>query len=199
MKLAIFIYFFMISSNIAFTQKPCRIDSLKIEYYFPAKRMIDSSGLDFGFIYKNITRRDIEIYSYLSEGDLDDINSNYFFKLQKLENGTFNDVRVRYYQNILPDYSIDSIRHFDVQKKYLSPGKSDTLQFNLLDVARGFEGGKYRFKVYLRVGTIRNNEKFDDPLFEKGPPPSDRIIYCISKWFEFTVVGIQMKPYRPLK
>lgn len=139
-----------------------------------------------------------KIYEYLSEGNLNDIFCNIYLDIQKYDSGTFKSKTVRHYQNIFWNVLVDSIRHYDIPKKNLGPYESDTLQINLLDVARGFEAGHYRCKAFLRVGSIRNNEPYDDPLFEKPLPEEDKIIYCTSRWIEFTVIGYQMKPLNPL-
>ena len=93
---------------------------------------------------------------------------------------------LRFYQNPLLYRMEDSLRHFDLPKKKLPPFASDTLQLKILDIAKGFLPGKYRFKAFLRVQTIRDEREYNDKNFETAPP-MDKIVYVNSSWFYFVI------------
>jgi len=57
---------------------------------------------------------------------------------------------------------------------------------NLLETTRVFWEGEYRIKVYLRVKTIFNNEKYDYND-QSRLPPEDEIKYIESDWIYFRV------------
>ncbi len=93
---------------------------------------------------------------------------------------------MQYYQNPLLTIMEDSLRHYDLPKKRLSPFSSDTLRINLLDVAQGFYPGRYKFRAHLRINTIRDNKVYNDEKNETAPP-EDKIEYYNSRWSYFVV------------
>lgn len=161
-------------------------DSLKISLFFPKVEVAGSKDFYLNVVYQNKTKSSVEIYEYLSEGNMGDRFDNIFIEMQRLQGGEFKDYTMRYYQNPLLSRMDDSLRHYDLPKKKLPALSSDTLSLNILNIAGSFTADKYRFKAHLRVKTIKNDTPYNDPNLETSPP-EDQIEYVESKWIYFTV------------
>jgi hypothetical protein len=176
----------MICNATALCQKRKVNDSLSVTFRFSELEVTDSSQLTFCIEYQNNIGKPVDIYQYLEEGDMGDRFFNISIEMEKLKEKKYYPHALRFYQNPLLYNLEDSLRHYDLPKMKLSPYSSRVLDFNLLNSAKGFLPGKYRFKVYLRVETIRDGTEYNDKNFETSPP-MDKLKYINSKWFYFTV------------
>jgi len=164
-------------------QNARRLDSVEVRF-MQLGNISDSSGLFLKVVYTNLRYRPIKIYRRLEEGNTSDRFSNISIRLQMKDSTGKYSNKVLYHDRV-SDFS-PGHRHFDIQKKPLPPLASDTLLLNLLETTRVFWEGEYRIKVYLRVKTIFNNEKYDYND-QSRLPPDDEIKYIDSDWIYFKV------------
>lgn len=184
---AIFIILLPLTTIVSFGQnKKGSVDSVGISFLFPHVKVLDSTQLKLLVIYKNNTNKSVEIYKNLAEGDKGDRFFNITIEMEKLGLKKYAPHPIRFYTNALTFRMEDSLRHYDLPKQKLLPYASDTLTLDLLKVANSFLSGKYRFRAYLRVKTIRDERAYNDVNGETEPP-MDEIEYTVSKWFYFTV------------
>jgi len=183
---AIIILLLHVITVVSFGQNKKVFDSVGKTFLFPYANVLDSSQLMLQVVYKNNTNKSVDIYRGLKEGDKGDRFFNINIEMEKLVHNKYTPHTMRYYTSHLLFSMEDSIRHFDLPQKKLPPYKSDTLRLDLLKVANSFMPGKYRFRAYLRVKTIRNEQVYDDVRAETAPP-MDEIEYTVSKWFYFTI------------
>jgi hypothetical protein len=174
-----------------------KADSMTVRFVFSEKTLMDSTDFILDVIYKNLNKKEIEIYKYVEEGYLQDRFFNINIEMERQKDIKFSRYPIRYYKNPLLAGVKDSLRHYDLPKKRLNSFSSDTLHLNLLSIANVFDSGYYRFRANLRVRTILDKTPYTDPKLEK-PPPEDKIEYITSKWFYFRItknirrrIGIQ--------
>ena len=178
-----------------FGQNSKPIDSLSIKFLFPFSQVYDSSQLTLKVRYKNNTTRDVSIYKELIEGGRGNLFTNILIEMEKEGKGKYKHHWLGCSAGRGFEWE-DSLRHYDPPKKKLAPYSSDTLELNILTVAGSFLPGKYRFRAYVRVKTIRDDREYNDPNFETEPP-QDKIEYVSSQWFYLTIkkeIYIRMSP-----
>jgi len=183
---AIFITLLQVTTLVSLAQNKKAVDSVSITFLFPYTKVVDSSQLTLQVVYKNNTDRSVDVYKDLEEGDRGDWFFNSTIEAQKLIQKKYRPRVLRTYISPFLFSIEDSLRHYDVPKKKLLPYASDTLKLDLLKVASSFMPGKYRFRAYLRVKTIRDDRVYNDKNGETEPP-EDTIVYTVSQWFYFIV------------
>lgn len=161
-------------------------DSLSVTFHFIQREINDSSQLTLSVEYRNKVSSPVEVYQYLDEGDKGDRFYNINIEMEKLKGTKYFPHAMRFYQNAFLYRMEDSLRHYDLPKMKLPAYTSHTIRYNLLKSAKGFLPGNYRFKIHLRVETIRDDAEYNDKNFET-PPPMDKLKYVSSKWFCFAV------------
>ncbi|MFT3824164.1 MAG: hypothetical protein QM731_09600 [Chitinophagaceae bacterium] len=162
-------------------------DSVTISFRFTKSAVVDSNGLILKVIYHNNNNHAVDIYNAFTDGDLGDRFANISIKTEKLKGEKYVRDRVVYYCSSPFSYSDeDSLRHYDLPKRKLAAYATDTIPFNLLSVGGSFVPGKYRFKVHVRVKTIRNNTPYKVNDGSRLPPEDD-IKYLASGWLYLTV------------
>lgn len=187
MKILLFVFFLLLTGHTTgFSQKRRINDSLSVTFHFKEREILDSNQLSLSIEYRNKSSLPIDIYQYLDEGDKGDRFYNLSIEMQKLKGKKYSPHAMRFYQNAFLYRMEDSLRHYDLPKMKLPAYTSHTLRFNLLKSAKGFLPGSYRFKIHLRVATIRDETEYNDKNFET-PPPMDKLEYVSSGWFYFTV------------
>ena len=170
-------------------------DSMKVSFFLPRSKVIDSNDLKLHIVTKNLTSRTIRVYRELEEADKEDRFGNIFIDMQKMKDGQYKRHPMRTYRNAF-EYD-EAHRHYDIDRKELAAFKSDTLILNVLQVSKGFFKGSYRFKAYLRIQTIPDNKPYDYSKAEEVPP-MDTLKYINSSWIYFTIdkdiMGIILGP-----
>jgi hypothetical protein len=187
MRKKILLNFFFLSAFALHAQEMRVGDSVEISFLKMDKTILDASNLHIKIAYENIAKRPVLVYNRLDWGNLYDRFGNIDITVERQVNGKYLHESMPTYK-INPEHLVaDSLRHYDVPKKVITPLEKDTLLFDLLRLMSYFDTGFYRIKINLRIETIKDTTEYHAAPNGDTFPPEDKIKYITSDWIYFLV------------
>jgi hypothetical protein len=102
-----------------------------------------------GLTIKNKSNKNINAYTYLEEGYIDDITKNLHIKIEVKKGNKYIPHPTRTYRQSV---NYEDSFYFDIPKAALKPKDTITLTYNINNTA-AFDKGQYRLKYGIRINT----------------------------------------------
>jgi hypothetical protein len=178
----------LISAISAYSQTARIGDSIEISFMPVVNGIVDSAHHHLSIIFINISHRPILVYKELNHAYPQSRFGNVYASVEKKIVGTYTRLPTPFYR--LSDEALrdKAYRHFDPPKVVLGPSLSDTLLFDLRDLALEFDSGYYRINLNLRINTVLDTTATGPDSSAYYPDPSnDKVEYLSSDWIYFVI------------